>query len=252
LTGHLGATEHHRMTTAGLQPLSDAEGLTLFDTALATGHPHLVTTKLNPTTLHPPPTPPLLRALIRPATRRTARAAEARSADGLAGRMAGLTDVERDRYLLDLVRDHVATVLGHAESRAIEAERPFKNLGFDSLTAVELRNRLNAATGLRLPATLVFDHPTPAALAKYLRSEVLVDEVPAVFPATAELDRLESLLAAASADDIARNRIGDRLRALLSRVDGSRPGADAPEQDDVASATDEELFDLLDEELGAG
>ncbi len=249
LTSKIGGTEQHRMAAGGLQALTDAEGLALLDTALTTTHPHLVAAKLR---LRPADSaPPLLRGLVRPA-RRTVRAASALTADGLAGRLAGLTAPERDRLLLDVVRDNVATVLGHADPRAIEAERPFKDLGFDSLTAVELRNRLNSATGLRLPATLVFDHPTPAALAKLLRAEVLVDDVPAVVPVAAELDRLEGLLAAASADDLTRHRVGDRLRALLSRVDGGRAAAPAPDRDDVAAATDDELFTLLDEELGAG
>ncbi|AXK36936.1 acyltransferase domain-containing protein [Streptomyces armeniacus] len=102
-----------------------------------------------------------------PATRRTAG-----DASGLAGRIARLPEGERHKLLLETVRTEVAGVLGHATPEAITAERSFQDLGFDSLTAVQLRNRLNAATGLRLPTTLAFDYPTPQALAELLLTEL--------------------------------------------------------------------------------
>jgi pimeloyl-ACP methyl ester carboxylesterase/acyl carrier protein len=113
--------------------------------------------------------PPLLRGIV------SAPAPARRGQDGRASlprRLAAVAKTEWEEVVLDVVRDHVAAVLGHATSDAVEPDRPFKDLGLDSLAAVELRNRLAQSTGMRLPATLVFDHPSAAAITAYVREQL--------------------------------------------------------------------------------
>ncbi|MFD0270375.1 SDR family NAD(P)-dependent oxidoreductase, partial [Streptomyces sp. NPDC127106] len=179
MTGDLADTDLERISRAGVAALSSAEGLALMDTARETGEPTAVPMHLDLAGLRQADAstvPPLLRGLVRPAARRTAAAQGAAPADGLAERLLPLTAAERDRLLLATVRVQVAAVLGFPGPDAVDPGRAFKELGFDSLTAVELRNRLGSATGVRLPATLVFDYPTPNALAAFLRTELLGDQ----------------------------------------------------------------------------
>ncbi|MGW7759064.1 type I polyketide synthase, partial [Streptomyces violaceusniger] len=182
MTGHLGDVDMARMARFGMTPLPADEGLALFDAAHTTGDPLLVPTRMDVAVLRaharPGTTPALLRHLIGAPARRVIDAAadDQGGATALVRRLTGLARTEREDVLLELVTDHAGSVLGHTESDAIAPDRAFSDIGFDSLTAVELRNRLNAATGLRLPATLVFDYPTPTAVARHIFSEVMGSE----------------------------------------------------------------------------
>ncbi|RKN08364.1 type I polyketide synthase [Streptomyces radicis] len=167
----------------------------------------------------------------------------------LRGALAGQSPAEQTLVLLDLLTREIAAVLGHRGADAVSPADAFKDLGFDSLTAVDLRNRLRSATGLALPSSMVFDYPNPQALAEHLRAELAgsLDEAP---PLRAELDRLEAVLTARPAgDEDEQAEIAARLRALLLRWQGAADPAD-DEDDDLDTASDSELFELLDDELG--
>ncbi|MEV8480167.1 type I polyketide synthase, partial [Streptomyces sp. NPDC051173] len=177
MTGHLDEADVRRMRRGGISPLTSEEGLALFDTAATTAEAVLLPLRLDLPALRAQASsgvvPALLRDLLRIPTRRTVEASSGADAPELWRRLANLSESERDDALRALVCTQVAAVLGHADGSSVDSERAFKELGFDSLTAVELRNRLNAATGLRLSATLVFDYPSPVVLARHLLGELV-------------------------------------------------------------------------------
>ncbi|MFJ2958161.1 type I polyketide synthase [Streptomyces sp. NPDC087270] len=178
--GQLTQVEVRRLGRQGFPPLSDAEGLALFDEVMRSdavtrsGQALTVLLRLDPAALRAQAVSsgfvlPVLRDLVRVPARQSVVSA---AASGLAGRVTGLAPAERHALVLTLVRQHVADVLGHASSDAIEPDRAFSDLGFDSLAAVELRNSLNTATGIHLPATLVFDYPSAEAVTAHLVDEL--------------------------------------------------------------------------------
>ena len=170
MTGELDEAELARLERMGVTALSAELGRELFDQALGLDAPLLAPVELDLAALRSQARagllPPLLRGLVRAPARR------AGSGGSLAQRLAGVAEADREQLVLELVRAQAAAVLGHESADAIDPDRAFKELGFDSLSAVELRNRLTQATGLRLPATLVFDHPNPVAVARMLLAEI--------------------------------------------------------------------------------
>ena len=179
-------------------------------------------------------------------------AASATRGAALIEKLAALPEEDREPAVLDLVCAHVAAVLGYDSPEQVDRKRAFKDVGFDSLIAVQLRNRLNTATGLRLPATLVFDYPNPTSLASFLRSEVATSVPSPTDTALAEFDRLEASLSAISSEDTeVRDALAGRARELLSRLSGTAQAASA--EGDVATltaASDDELFSFINTQLG--
>ncbi|MCX2970865.1 type I polyketide synthase, partial [Streptomyces marinisediminis] len=189
--GTLSAADTARWTRSGVRPLTAGQGLRMFDEALAGDAVLTVPAALHPAGAGTDAAPPAMwRGLARP--RRTARAAATAGAEGWPARVAALPEDERGPAALRLVRDAAAAALGHASGDAIDATKAFKDQGFDSLTAVELRNQLGTATGMRLSATVVFDHPSPDALARHL-----LDEAGGARPA----DAVAAVRGAAGPDD---------------------------------------------------
>ncbi|WP_245805218.1 type I polyketide synthase [Amycolatopsis australiensis] len=258
MTGHLAGADRARLSRGGIRPLSTEDALALFDAGLRAAEPAVVPVDLDLAALRSrAAVPAVLRGLVPAGPRRVVAAGE-ETGPSFAQRFEAIPADDRDRFLLDLVRGHVATVLAHESAAAIEPERALSELGFDSLTAVELRNRLTAATGLRLPATVIFDYPTSAAVAARLHE--LLGDGGAPRPVVAlldELGRLEATLAgldadgaaAVAADELAADSVTARLRALVRGWTGLRSGDGAP-GDDLELAGDDELFEVLDSELG--
>ncbi|MGV9757872.1 SDR family NAD(P)-dependent oxidoreductase [Streptomyces tricolor] len=242
--GMAAQVDTRRASRAGLLPLDSALGLALFDTARAGAPAAPLAARLDLPGLRARAAelPPVLRSLV-PAPARTAP----EPAEPLADTLAALPAAERERRALDVVLRHTAEVLGHATADGVDQERGFQQLGFDSLMSVELRNRLGAAAGLRLPATVIFDHPTPAALAAHLVAELAPGRPTVASLRTSTLAELETAAAEFAADPELREGLRSRLRALLRTLD--EPAPDEPLAD-TGEESLADLLDLADRELG--
>jgi acyl carrier protein len=258
MTGELGEADIARMTRAGMPPMPPEQGLALFDTLrTADTGAAVLPVRLDLGTLRSRgEVPPLFRSLIRTTSRRAATGTgTAAAAADLTRRLSGLTPAEGREALLELVRGQIATVLGHVDPADVEAARPFQDLGFDSLTSVELRNRLGALTGTRLPATLLFDYPTPSELVAHLYARVAPAPADGPEAVLAELDRLEKSITGIEVGAELFEQVAGRLEVLRSKWQALRTETSTgPGKEDDAfdfdSATDEEVFDMLDNELG--
>jgi len=240
MAGTLDETEILRLARGGIRPLATELGLELFDQSLRHDGALLAAVDLDLAALRDQARtgtlPALLRGLVRLPARRTEQGIS------LSQRLAGVASGERERIVLQFVQAQVAAILGHAPG-SIETTRAFKDLGFDSLSAVELRNRLTQASGVRLSPTLVFDHPTSAAVAQLLLAEI---DGSAPEPAVdQELTKLEGMLATVT--PVEQERVAARLRVLLATI------TDGPQRTSErigAATTVDEVFQLIDAEFG--
>ncbi|MFF7649490.1 type I polyketide synthase [Streptomyces sp. NPDC007983] len=254
--GMVDATSAPQLRRQGIGPVPPEAMLSALDQLLTGGETTMTIANIDWKKFVPAFTSARPSALLQglPEARRIV-AAEARArrtdlaaADSLRRRLAGLAEDEQADILLELVRAEAAVVLGHTGVQAIEPGRAFQELGLDSLTAVELRNKLSAATGMRLPATLLFDHPTPEVLVRHLREGLVPDSGPAVHHAVTEAEKLAASLASVADDPAVRGRVTTILQALAAKwsPDSTAVGESG---DDLASVSDDEVFDIIDNEF---
>ncbi|MFI7505139.1 acyltransferase domain-containing protein, partial [Streptomyces sp. NPDC049687] len=180
------------------------------------------------------------------------------AAGALRDRLRAVDRAGREQLLLDLVREAAAAVLSHGDIDAVPPGQQFRQLGLDSMMAVELRNRLARATGLTLPATLVFDHPAPASVARYLLAELLRNEPGTGEDVLTQLERLKATLTALPPGTAELDRIAGDLGALLTQVGETRALAfgghaahhDDSDEDEFDGASADEMLDLIEKEFG--
>jgi len=276
MTEHLGERDKARMSRVGLAPLSNNQALELFDTAMLGERPVVVATRLDQAALaaNSAALPPLLSQLT---TRRTRRvvddtASTMASLTGLRARLEGLSPEQRHSELVELVCTNAAAVLGHLNVADVSADAGFQDLGFDSLSAVELRNRLKNATGLTMSPTVIFDYPTPSALAGHFDTELAAaastigtaagttgSDQPTSMARFNDITReLQSLLSQPHWNPDERTQLNTRLETLLATASVAPLSTDLfqpqhPDDlynDDIGTATESQLFAILDEDIG--
>jgi acyl transferase domain-containing protein/NADPH:quinone reductase-like Zn-dependent oxidoreductase/NADP-dependent 3-hydroxy acid dehydrogenase YdfG/acyl carrier protein len=244
MSATLSDADRARMERSGVSALEPQRALGLLDAAMCAGEPSVLALALDHAALRAQARagvlPRLFSSLVRlPASRPGAKP------QSLERRLLEAPESARKDLVHELVCGQVAAVLGHSSARAVDEQRAFRDLGFDSLAAVELRNRLNSATALNLPQTLIFDYPTPWAVAGYVLGQLALNAHAAIAPGDAQIDAVELTMASLDPGDPERERLAGRLRALLSNA------ADAQVvESDLAEASADELFAVIDRELG--
>ncbi|MEU3522168.1 SDR family NAD(P)-dependent oxidoreductase [Streptomyces sp. NPDC006654] len=261
MTAGLNSADRDRIARTGLLPTSTEEGLAAFDRALSAAVPFVVPVRVDSGALRADTAPVLLRDLAAPARRWTAADTipAAAQEEPLASRLLGMPAERRRETLLELLRTEVARVLGHTEPGRIPADAAFRDLGFDSLTAVELRNRVSAGTGLKLSSTAVFDHPSPGALADHLLAGLA--PAPAAAKPTgettydqvmADLTRIRSHLTALNLTGAQRTALAETFRSMSEpwTPPQSAVEAEEPVPAGLASASAAEVLDFVTNSLG--
>ncbi|WP_227979258.1 type I polyketide synthase [Nocardia spumae] len=257
MTGGLGDADFARWRREGFVPVTAEDGMTLFDTALATGRPAFAAVRLDRSALDELGRTELravMRGLARPPRRRVSNPQG--GSPNLSARLTGRSTAEQTRIVLDVIGAQAAAVLGDDDADFIAANKAFSDIGFDSLGVMEFRNRLKSSLGVPVSATAMFDYPTPAALAEFLRSQ-LVPADDATERISAELESLSRSCAAADISPADRAELANRVLALWRELDGGElvaPEPDTPpagvDREDtahaIASADDSELFDFID------
>ncbi|MEV6359942.1 SDR family NAD(P)-dependent oxidoreductase [Nocardia asteroides] len=251
MTSDLGEADLLRLRREGLLPLAADEGMALFDAALAGGRADFVAIRVDRNALGeagPGELRPVMRGLVRPARRRVSEPTG--TAPDLAARLRGQSAAEQDRIVLEVIRAQAAAVLGHGGADAMAPDKPFSDIGFDSLGVMEFRNRLKSAAGVQLSTTAMFDYPTPAALAGFLRGELVPDDDPAQ-RLTTGIEALARDLGSAELSAGDRSELATTLTALLRTLDVTVqvPVAEVDPDLDVDSlddADDDELFAFID------
>ncbi|MFE3442888.1 SDR family NAD(P)-dependent oxidoreductase [Nocardia sp. NPDC059180] len=243
MTGHLDDSDTARMGRGGVLAMSDEQGLRFFDAAVAQHCAGVVAARMESASMaagaRAGTLAPLLEGLL-PGARRVTGVVL-----GLRQQLVGLTDAaEREALVLDTVRDQVAAVLGHESGVGIDAGRNFRDLGFDSLTAVETRNRLNAVTGLRLPATLVFDYPTLEAVTAHILTQLTDTDM------SDSLSRLEKDVMDMVDGRTMTNEFYSRLLNLARIASRANEERETSPSEDVMAMSDQKLLDLLEDEFG--